>query len=278
MILIPTADAGRTWQVGVSRGREDHWQLGANIASYAADPRNLGYKGETHLVAEDPAAKTTASIKVARLKYRGNWDPEPGGWRRLQNVLRSGDGVDLIVTTVDLGSGSLEGVKLAHLTGTSKLSLGDAGKAQLRKFVAGGGTLLVDAAGGSEAFASAMEGELNGLLPGGILETLPKDHRLFGGAEGLRVAYRPFAQKSLAGRTKTPRLKAFVANGRPAVLFSREDLSVGLVGHPVGGVIGYQPATATDLVRRIVLNAAGMKPRLPATSPAANPAAATGGK
>ncbi len=75
------------------------------------------------------------------------------GWRRLRNVLRSGDGVDLAVTTVDLGSGSLDGVKLAHLTGTNKLSLGDAGKTQLRKFVEAGGTLLVDAAGGSAAFA-----------------------------------------------------------------------------------------------------------------------------
>ena len=275
MILIPSADAGRTWQVGVSRGREDHWQLAANVASYAADPRSLGYKGDTHLVADDPAAKTTATIKVGRLKYKGNWDPEPGGWRRLRNVLRAGDGVDLDVKAVDLGVGLLDGVKLAHLTGTNKLPLGDAGKAQLRKFVEAGGTLLVDAAGGSAAFATALEAELNGLLPGGILETLPAAYPL---VDGLRVAYRPFAQKTLAGRADSPHLKAILVKGRPAVLFSREDLSVGLVGHPVGGVIGYEPATATQLVRRVVLNAAGVKSHDPTTKPATKPVAAKGGQ
>jgi hypothetical protein len=41
MLVVPQADPGKTWQIGVSLGREDHWQLAANIVFYAADPRDI---------------------------------------------------------------------------------------------------------------------------------------------------------------------------------------------------------------------------------------------
>lgn len=267
MIVIPSADPAKTWQTGVWRGREDHWQLAANIAAYAADPREVRFKGDTYLVAEDPSIKPTASIKLARLRYKGNWDPEPGGWRRLRNILRATDKLDLTVTPIDLATGSLADYKIAHLTGTYKLALTDAAKTQLKSFIAAGGTLLIDAAGGSEAFARSIEAELESLAPGtGVPAVLPANHPLLGsGAGALKIAYRPYAQKAVTGNANVARLKSLTANGRPAVLFSREDLSVGLVGQPVGGILGYEPATATGLVRRIVLAAAGIKPA-PATS------------
>jgi hypothetical protein len=276
MLLIPAGDPGKSWQIGVTRGREEQWQLAANIVYYAADQRALRVKGETHLVADDPTVKTNASVKLARLKYKGNWDPEPGGWRRMRNILRNEDKLDADVETVELGSGSLDGFKFAHLTGTTKFKPDDAAKAQLKKFIAAGGTLLVDAAGGSEAFATAMEPELESLGTGAKLETLPPDHSLFGGGAGerMKIAYRAFAQKTLTGKANVPHVKAVRVGDRVGVLFSREDLTAGLLGTSVGGIVGYTPATATELVRRMVLKAAGVNapPR-----PATNPAVATGG-
>ncbi len=257
MVLIPQADPGKAWQVGAFRGREDIFQLGADLVFYTLDTSDLRFKGDTHIVVDDPNATTTASLKLARLSYKGNWDPEPGGWRRLRNLLRRDDKLDLIIEPVALGSGSLDGVKIAHLTGTTKLVLDDAAKAQLKKFVTAGGTLIVDAAGGSEAFASSMESSLTSLGVGnGKLAVLPPDHSLYGGKDSLKIAFRRDAQKSMTGQSNAPRLKAIRLGDRPAILFSREDLSAGLVGQPVGGVVGYTPATATELMRRMIRRAA----------------------
>ena len=57
------------------------------------------------------------------------------------------------------------------------------------------------------------------------------------------------------GKLSAPRLAAVEVGGRPAVFFSREDLSTGLVGVPVDGVIGYDPDTATALVRNVLVYA-----------------------
>jgi len=43
-------------------------------------------------------------------------------------------------------------------------------------------------------------------------------------------------------------------NGRPGIYFSPADLSTGMVGTPVDGVVGYSPATSIELVRRIILS------------------------
>jgi hypothetical protein len=270
MVLIPQADPGKWWQIGVVRGREEQWQLAADIVFYASDQRSMRVKGESRLFAEDKNVKPTDTIKVARLHYNGNWDPEPGGWQRVRNMLWALDKLDADVEPVDLGSGNLAGYKLAHITGTTRFKLDAAAKAQLKKFIADGGTLLVDAAGGSSAFADAMEGEMESLGNGAKLETLPPDHSLFGGKDAIKVSYRTFGQAHLQGKLNVPHLKAVRVGARPAILFSREDLSAGMLGTGVGGIIGYAPASATDLVRRIVLRAAAKEPapaKIAATQP-----------
>src|SRR5688500_17059076 len=136
VILIPQADPAKAWQRGVFRGFEESWQLAANIVFYASDPAELKYKGEASFAVEDEKTKTTASLKLARLQYKGNWDPEPGGWRRMRVLLRNNDKLDVTIQLVELGGGSLDGMKVAHLTGTTKINLDDAAKAQLKKFIA----------------------------------------------------------------------------------------------------------------------------------------------
>ncbi|MCS7034282.1 MAG: hypothetical protein NZ561_09850, partial [Phycisphaerae bacterium] len=48
------------------------------------------------------------------------------------------------------------------------------------------------------------------------------------------------------------RLQCLMIKGRPAVIFSREDLSAGLVGNNVDGILGYSPATALEMVCGLV--------------------------
>ncbi|MEO6434783.1 MAG: DUF4159 domain-containing protein, partial [Tepidisphaeraceae bacterium] len=261
-ILIPTGDIGKAWQLNIVGGREDLWQLGADIFQYAVDKRNLHLKGESHLVKRDDAVKADRTIKVARLEYAGNWNPEPGGWLRLSNVMHNRDKADLEVTPVKLGSGALatSGAKFAHLTGTTKLAIDPMAQAELKKFVEAGGTLLIDAAGGSSDFATAAETLLESMFPGAKPKRLPADHALYAAASAgekplSEVAYRPYAKARIGASDAAPRIQGVEQNGRIVAFYSREDLSAGLVGQPIDGIIGYEPSSATALMSRIVLHA-----------------------
>jgi hypothetical protein len=260
MLLLPQSDPGRAWQSKQVGGREEHWQLGADIFFYAVERRNLRYRGESHLVTADPKVEISRDIPVARLEYAGNWNPEPGGWRRLTNVLRNDQKVTLSVREVKLGEGKLSSdVRLAHLTGTTGFKLMNAQRNELRKFVEAGGTLVIDAAGGSAEFADAADAEVKLLFPNARPAVLPLSHPLYasGKTRLLNVGYRAYAQKAVAGSTRVPRLQSITLGNRAAVFVSREDLSTGIVGHPVDGVIGYDPRSATEIMTRLVLYAAG---------------------
>ena len=89
LMLLPSADVSRAFQNRSASLQADVYDLFDDIVLYAIDISSLSRKGDTYLVREDPAAPITQTIKLARLQYAGNWDPEPGGWRRLAAVLHN---------------------------------------------------------------------------------------------------------------------------------------------------------------------------------------------
>jgi hypothetical protein len=148
--------------------------------------------------------------------------------------------------------------------------LKDADRAELRRFVEGGGTLIVDAAGGSVDFADSAESELSAIFGPEVARQLkrplPPSNPLYNMPNG-KIAtfnFRPFGEK-IVGLLHGPQIKAITIGDRPAVFFSREDLSAGLVGQPVDGLIGYDPTTATDIMRNLILFA-GLGPTAPVTT------------
>jgi len=301
MLLLPDQDPGKTWQLNRPKAEPSHFEVAANILLYASDQLLLRYKLDPFLperIDANPAART---VHVARLKYSGNWDPEPGGWPRLAVEVYNRNAVQITPAAVPLGEGKLAGAAaggmkfpVAHLTGTAALKLEPKQLEELQKFIDGGGTLLIDAAGGSTEFANFVQTEL---IPGITKEPIgwvPADDPIFGApaavlpappppattdvpfpvptaapapvaqsstgpaaaapARPLKVDYRRFAKKRL-GSLKELRLKGVRVNGRWAILFSDLDLSAGLVGQNIDGIVGYLPESATTLVSRIVLNA-----------------------
>lgn len=253
MLLIP--DAAEAWQLRDPH-KAEFFQLPANIFLYATDKRNLRYKGETYLVKADEKTATDRALKLARLQYNGNWDPEPGGWRRLAAVMRNENRLDLQINSVKLEQGSLAEYRIAHLTGTLPFQLDESARNEIRAFVERGGTLLIDAAGGSSRFADAAEKELQaifGPIANALADPIPSSHPLYSAGGKLdRIEYRQFARKTLSADQKTPRIRGIEINGRMAVFFSREDLSVGLVGQPVDGIYGYEPQSATTLMSKML--------------------------
>lgn len=255
MLLFPT-DPGRGWQSRAFLGAERSLfaQAMANIFQYAVDKKNLSFKGQTYIVKADPAIPAGLKIPVARLEWKGNWDPEPAGWQRFSSILHNQARTDLEIEMVKLGDGRLLAGKfaVAHLTGTGKLELSADQRAELKKFVEGGGTLVIDAAGGNEEFAVSAEKELGQVFAGTKLAMLGADHAVFKIGEPITAfEYRHFARKRI-GNAHGPRIKGMDFSGRTGVFFSAEDLSVALVGNPIDGITGYAPSTATAILSHIV--------------------------
>jgi hypothetical protein len=284
MLIVPAGDPARLWQVQAVKGREEAWQLMANVFLYANDRKDLRFKGDTHWVTLDAAKKPARKLAVARLQYPGNWDPEPAGWRRMAAIFNNDRGLELQVTPVTVGDGKLAAgnFKVAHLTGTTRFSLGDAAIAELRKFTAGGGLLVVDSAGGNGDFNDAAGAALKKIFPDAPPALLPADHALYKSAgESIPVEYRAHARRAAVGNARTGRLMGVEVGGRIAAVYSREDLSVGLVGQAVDGVNGYAPETATALMINVIESAAPKaaattKPAAkPTTKPTAKPKATT---
>jgi hypothetical protein len=253
IILAPETDPSQTWtQIGTAK--TEFLQMAANLYFYATDKKGLNHD-QTFIVKLDPEIKADRTVTLARLQYGGNWDPEPGGWRRLATVLHNRQKLDLKIEPIKLGEGKLSTYKLAHLTGTTEFKLDNASRDELKRFIDSGGTLVVDAAGGTSAFAASVEKLFAELFPG-KLQPLPADHALFsaGGQTLTTFKYREFARR-VFGALNSPRLRTIELNGRVAVIYSAEDLSGGLVGQNVDGIIGYDPTTATELMTKIVLYA-----------------------
>lgn len=256
MLLYATTDPGKLWQVQSFAGaNQPGAELMANIFLYAVDKKNLRNKGETYLVERKGDVKIERSVKLARIEYAGNWDPEPASWRRMKNVVANNHKIDLIVEPLKLGNGKLGAYQIAHLTGTTGFRLSEAEQAELKKFVEGGGTLLIDAAGGATDFANKADELLAAMFGGSRANVLKPDHALYAGKKIAEFEYRNFAVKVI-GNIKSPRIRGIDVGGKTRVLVSAEDLSVGMVGMPIDGIYGYDPKTATAIVENVILYAA----------------------
>ncbi len=278
MLLIPTADLSKYWQAQTFLGREETHQLADDLVLYSVDKQARQFKGDTYLVKKDEAIQADKKIKLARLRYAGNWNPEPGGWRRLGNYLHNTRKIDLAIETVLLGEGKLSdpknGFQMAHLTGTVAWKMPEPVKEEIQAFLKNGGTLIVDSAGGSTEFDGSMEANLAALVPESVAKMkvpLAPDHLVFKAFTGQPtvIGWRRWAHKVL-GSLRTARLRAIPVGERLGIFYSAEDLSVGLVGQPVDGIAGYDPKTASELMADMILFSTGNAWKAPpGTQPAA---------
>lgn len=260
LMLLPGYDLSRAFEGRNEETRVDLYQLAADIALYAVDTQ-LQPKEPRQIVIEDANVPIERSVKVARIQYDGNWDPEPGGWQRLKAVLRNSSKIGIEVQTVKLGNPIPADCKIAHLTGTAKVTLTAAQRQSLLDFIKGGGTLVLDAAGGSAEFAASIEAEIKTMFGSdantSLALPLPGSSPVYNLPEMKIdvVTYRSIMRTKLTGDVKTPRLRGFEQKGRIVAFYSREDLSHGLLGVPVDGVLGYSPQSATAIMRNIIVYA-----------------------
>ena len=256
-VHCPT-DLGSAWQRNAKELKAS-FEVAGNFYYYATGKGSLGYRLDT-LIPRTSKDAPVRSISLARVKYGGNWDPEPGAWPRMAKIATNFH-TTLTLETVSAAALDAGKTPIAHLTGTAAVRFDDDAQAGLKKFVEGGGTLFIDAVGGNKAFTDSVKSALAVIFKDQPLAPIPPEHALF-------TADTPDATKieTVEWRKYTrvrdgnppddkPRLQGIKVGDRYAVIFSHDDITSGLLGSNTWGIAGYAPATAQSLVRNILLSA-----------------------
>jgi len=259
LVVHSDDDLPLAWQFKKVVTARTQFEGPANVFMYLTDKGRLRGRGVSHWP-EKPTTYTTRTVKLARLKFTGAHDPEPLAYERFARLMRRDcqTRVD-VVGPVPIRDLPRSGAKIASLTGVGAFKLSAEDMKTLKAWVAAGGTLVIDAMGGSRAFHDSAvaalramyEARLKTLAPGSPVYQLP-------GCEITRVGYRHGAAAEMAS-IHTPAVRAILVGGRPAVLYSRHDISAGLLGIPASTIDGYDVPSAFALMRNLTLYAAGAK-------------------
>lgn len=261
VFLLSDGYLSSRWQLNETI--DDAFTFASGLLSYVTDRQQLPGKFSSDLPTSKAEPARDAVLTVARASVDGSVDAETGGqtWRRLSPYVTHRTGAKVKdLGEVQLTPEGLTGVKLLHLTGKRAFTLDARQRTALTAFVAGGGTVLVDAWAGNAGFAASARAELQTAF--GEAERLdPSEPIVAGRYEGgvdlsREVRFTLPARRALhaAGqRARGQQLEVFRVDGRPAVLFSPLDLSAAAAGVTVFGAKGYRPASA----RRVITNVAG---------------------
>ena len=255
--LVSTMDLGRVWQARFY-SQKRCWEFPLNLYLYATDKGYLGNRLQS-LWIEKAKRSVKRTLLMGELRYAGNWNPEPGAWPRMALLAQRDFHTQLRVQSVASGKLHAATMGLLHLTGTGEVSFSKHQVAALHTYIAAGGMLFADAAGGKPAFTDSIIRLVAALYPGTALQPLPTNCSIYtgkipGGRSALKVQYR---RQGTAGIKKTkPSLLGIKKAGRWVLIYSADDITSGLLGTNTWGIKGYAPKSAQALARNIIVYAA----------------------
>ncbi|MHC4981763.1 MAG: DUF4159 domain-containing protein [Planctomycetota bacterium] len=256
LVIHTDRDLARSWQSQRTLAERAAFQAAVNVCLYATD-RSLRAPDRWTWPAEQQDQPRTV-IKLARIKFDGNWDPEPLGYERFSRLMGKHHEVKVeVIPAVPADGLALSGAKIATLTGTGSLALSYQQQKALREFVLDGGLLVMDAAGGDTAFDRSAKKVLKKMFKGSRLRRLEDGDRLLAleHMEIDKVKYR--GQAKLRPKDDRINLRALMVDGRPGVIYSSQDITAALVGYTWHRCDGYAPESAFEIMRNIVTYAEG---------------------
>lgn len=256
LVIHTDIDLVRTWQANQYRLNKSYYTTAANVVAYTNDKAALAgqLRGRGTSLWPAKVKKTPRkTIKLARLKHRGNYDPEPLAYERFSRLIGQEQRIRVdVVGPIEISELADTKAKLATLTGTGPLELTDEQKTALKKWLEAGGTLLIDAAGGDTEFSKSAEAIFLNICDQASLKMLSSmsDFYRIKGLEIDKVGYRRESSAS-------PRLRVLKMKDREAVYFSHDDITCGLLGVMCHTINGYTPTTSIALLRNLVALTAG---------------------
>jgi len=265
LAIHTSSDLSLSWQTHKYKTKKYDFQAATNVAMYVTDKgAGLRRRGTT-LWPEETLGRIPKKLSLARIKYVGNYDPEPLAYERFSRLMVKEEKTRVrVIEPMAATELATSGAKLAVLTGTGKFTLPETEIKALRDFVNGGGTLFLEAAGGEDTkstkgFVASAQVVLAGAFKDSKLVRLPPNADLYKlpGMEIDAIRWRRQTQVTMLNH-KIPQLQALVFGTRAGVIFSRHDITAGLLGTPVAGIYGYHPGgvndpgSAYELMRNII--------------------------
>ena len=152
MVHSPT-DLAKAWQRRTERTNKAPFELGLNLAIYAAGSRELRNRARIDLYPRPARAAVSSAGPRGAARQGRKADPEPR-WQRFARWFENETRLRLNVTPVEATDLKIEQTPLAVLTGVEPIQLTNEEIEALRVFVTKGGVLLIDACGGSRRWPS----------------------------------------------------------------------------------------------------------------------------
>lgn len=262
-IIISRFDIAMGWE----KNRHDSWgyedadaaRLGSNLLSYVTAMREAGRSLGKSVALADAAGSRAGSLRVGWIAHGGPWLTRPAALPMLLRQFNETTGapVSFEWRQVVLTDAGMFESPLLYLTGTTDFSLGDAERANLRRFLLSGGVLFAEASDGRPSFDASFREEMAALLPDHPLRAVPADSPLFLQPNPLPTvkALPALAARMNGRRDVQPELFTCEINGSTAVIYSPRDLSAGWEHAPAPYAIGYEADDATSLGVNILFHA-----------------------
>jgi len=260
LVIHTDVDLSKAWQLQMKQTEHRSFQAASNVMMYVTDMGQLRARGVSHWPPAHDADGPT--IRVVRIRYKGIWDPEPLAYERFKRLLAIQARVKLeVLGPVEMAQVNTTGAKIAALTGTDAFTTTAEDRGEMKKFIESGGTLIVDGGGGSAAFNEAAEVLLRAMFGRDAIRPLSSRAEVYRipGFVITSVKYRRQA-KVILGRVRVPNLRGVMVGQRVGAIFSKEDITGGLVGCPCYSSIGYEPTSAYEVMRNCLLYAAKVTP------------------
>ena len=254
MLHSPT-DITKYWERRDTKMGERFFSLGLNLFVYAAGKQDFHNRLDKLYIAP-VSAEPVQHVKIARLPYAGAWDPEPYAWTRFSNLFQHRTGYALDVTTVSIGDLRPNAFPIAHLTGVYDYTFTAGDAESLRRYVAGGGVLLIDPCGGPGGFERSFRDDLLArAFPGAVPQVIPPTHPLLAASgQGMQDLSKPkFRRSATEALGPHPGNLMELRYGRGHVIFTSLDLTSGLLGTNTWGIIGFAPDYAQSLMQSLIL-------------------------
>ncbi|NNF41553.1 MAG: DUF4159 domain-containing protein [Phycisphaerales bacterium] len=270
IILAPRGDLSATFQMRDER-RQVAFETMGNLYLYASE-MDRPHPRLKRTTIPPPLRSARRTITLVQASYDGHWNAEPAALQRFADGFDGGDELAIRVITHPLSAlGEIEPAPtLVVVSGVSTHAFTAAERQAVRRFLAPPagsttrppGIMLFETAGGRGDFTAAAETMAAELFNAPIRsvrrEPVVTGSTIDGGFDLTRVEYRPFALEVFGARETTPRLRGMDVGGLPRLLFSREDLSHGLLDQPTWGISGYAAGDARRLLSNIVRAAADL--------------------
>lgn len=254
LLVYSPKDMARYWHVRDFTVHRYAFELGLNIFVYAGGKRELRNRIDSPYIPQ-PVSKPVTTVDIARIKYEGNWDPEPYAYTRFRRLLQTNTGYDASTQAVTWRQLLATKAPICHITGTERYDLTTEEVGILKQYVEDGGVLLIDVCGGSKPFADSMGRVLFRAFPQQSLKVLPRYHPLLNATQpGMfdisKRRTRSYVSEKLndaAGRLE------IMAIGKGHVIFTDFDLTSGLLGVDTWGIYGYAPDYCSKFLQNLIM-------------------------